>query len=76
MESLLIKSDTKNNQLIKEFALKLGASVKNLSDEDLEDISLGMFMDEIKTKEYVFRIMKCFKFDFFYGFIIPRRIKI
>ena len=53
MESLLIKSDTKNNQLIKEFALKLGASVKNLSDEDLEDISLGMFMDEIKTKEYV-----------------------
>ncbi len=53
MESLLIKSDTKNNQLIKEFALKLGASVKNLSDEDLEDISLGMLMDEIKTNEFV-----------------------
>lgn len=53
MESLLIKSNSKQNKLIKEFALKLGASVKNLSDEDLEDISLGMLMDEIKTNEYV-----------------------
>lgn len=53
MESLLIKSNSKQNKLIKEFALILGASVQNLSDEDLEDISLGMLMDEIKTNEYV-----------------------
>ncbi len=53
MESLLIKSNSKQNKLIKECALKLGASVKNLSDGDLEDITLGMLMDEIKTNEYV-----------------------
>lgn len=39
--------------MIKEFALKLGTSVQNLSVEDLEDISLGMLIDEIKTNEYV-----------------------
>lgn len=53
MESLLIKSDTKNNKLIKEFALNLGASVKNLRNDDLEDISLGLLMDKIKMSEYV-----------------------
>lgn len=55
MESLLIKSNSQQNKLIKEFALKLGASVQKLSDEDLEDISLGLLMDEIKTNEYVLK---------------------
>lgn len=53
MESLLIKSNSKQNKLIKEYAVKLGASVKILSDEDLEDFALGQLMDEIKTNEYV-----------------------
>lgn len=55
MESLLIKSNPKNNKLIKEYALKLGASVQNLSTEDIEDIELGKLMDKVKTNEYVLK---------------------
>lgn len=55
MESLLIKSNTKNNDLIREFALKLGASVQNLSTKDIEDIELGKLMDKVKTNEYVLK---------------------
>lgn len=55
MESLLIKSNPKNNKLIKEYALKLGASVQNLSSEDIEDIELGKLMDKVKSNEYILR---------------------
>lgn len=55
MENLLIKSSPSNSKLIKEYALKIGATVKKLNSDHLEDIALGELMDKVKTGEFIMK---------------------
>lgn len=54
MATLIIEtSNAKNLKLIADLAKQLGSKVKSISKTDLEDITFGKMMDEVKTGEFV-----------------------
>jgi hypothetical protein len=55
MGAIVIKADKKSSKILSELAVKLGASVINLEDDQFEDIMLGAAMDSIKTGELTSR---------------------
>ena len=60
MSAIVIKADNKDTKILKELAMKLGANVLNIKEEQYEDLALGLLMDKSKTGETVSRdtIMK------------------
>ncbi len=60
MGAIVIRTDKHNTRILREIAKKFGANVLNINEEQFEDISLGILMDELKTGENVSRdsIMK------------------
>jgi hypothetical protein len=60
MTAIVIKADNQSNKILKELAMKLGAKVLNINDEQYEDLALGYLMDKSKTGKTVSRetIMK------------------
>jgi hypothetical protein len=55
MGAIVIKNDSKNLRLISELAKRLGSEVAKISDEQLEDFTLGEMMKAAKTGETVSR---------------------
>jgi len=60
MGAIVIKTDNISLKLITELAKRLGGKVVKLTDEELEDFTLGEMMKEAKTGKTVSRetIMK------------------
>jgi hypothetical protein len=60
MNTILVKLDKSNNKIIAELIKKLGGSVVEVKNVDLEDLLLGDMMEEEKTGKSVSRstIMK------------------
>ncbi len=56
MDAIVIKSKSKQNlKLLGQLAEKLGEDVTALSDEQIEDLSLGKLMKKVKTGKNVSR---------------------
>ncbi len=55
MSTILIKADKESNKILSNLAKKLGGTVVNLKDAQLEDVLLGTMMDTAKTGESVTR---------------------
>ena len=55
MGAIIIRADQKSSKLLKELAVRLGAVVTNLKDEQYEDFMLGTLIDSEKTGEIVSR---------------------
>jgi len=53
--AILIRTDHKNKKLLSDLARQLGAGVVSISDEQLEDFTLGLMMDSLKTGQTVAR---------------------
>ncbi len=63
MSAILIQADDRSRKLLQELAERLGAKVTKLKAEQIEDLMLGVLMDQVKTGEIVSRerIMKKLK---------------
>lgn len=49
MGAILIKADSKSSKILKELAERLGGDVTTISDEQYEDVLLGVLIDKEKT---------------------------
>jgi hypothetical protein len=63
MGTIVITADNQSNKILKEIAIRLGAKVMNLKDEQYEDLMLGSLMDSEKTgetvsKEFIFKKLR------------------
>jgi hypothetical protein len=54
MSAIIIKTEEKSIQILKELAKQLGANVVSLKDNQYEDFLLGMIIDSEKTKKDAF----------------------
>lgn len=56
MNAILIKTDSKSNlKILSDLARKLGSRVLSITEDQMEDLSLGLLMDKAKTGENVSR---------------------
>lgn len=55
METFVIKSNTKNKKLIRDFALKHGAQIFDLDADETEDFLFGKMIQKEETNELISR---------------------
>ena len=49
MGAIIIKADNKSSKILKELAERLGGDVTTISEEQYEDVLLGVLMEKEKT---------------------------